>query len=257
MIAATPGGALVALQPLQRRRGDLLRRARRDAAEVVDQRLRRRRADEPQDRDEHEQPGKQRQDAVVGQRRGPVGDGVVLELRDRALEHAPPRALVELARRVGCPAARRSARLPLECCVRARAPASPLHGEALTGGRGRARAACLRARRRRRTRPGSRGRCAAAATRRGRRTAPARRAGVGRRGRRRRAGRERRPAKRRCSDRSTSTPTRALARPPRPSRQRLRLLVRVLAPSPAPVGRGVARPWPRARSLVSSTFARA
>ena len=53
--------------------------------------------DQPEDRDEHEQRGEYREDPVVRQGGGPVGEVVLLELRGRALENAPPGTFAELA----------------------------------------------------------------------------------------------------------------------------------------------------------------
>src|SRR5436190_5938410 len=73
-----------------------MRRPGREAPEVVEQRLRRRTADQAEDRDERDQRGKQRDDPVVRQSRGPVGQVVVGELGDRPPEDARPGALREV-----------------------------------------------------------------------------------------------------------------------------------------------------------------
>ena len=58
-------------------------------------------ADDAEQRDQHEQRREQREDRVVGERGGPVGQVVVLELLDRALEQLLPVAPVEVGRVVG------------------------------------------------------------------------------------------------------------------------------------------------------------
>ena len=65
---------------------DVLGRAGRDRAEVVEQRLRRRRADHAQHRDQREQHREQREDAEVGQRGGPGRQLVLAELLERPLQ---------------------------------------------------------------------------------------------------------------------------------------------------------------------------
>src|SRR5919108_433206 len=82
--------ALRALQVPDRAREDVLGGTRGDLAEVVDQRLRRRVPDQPQHRHQHEQRREDRKDAVVGQRGRPVGQVVLLELPNAALEHGHP-----------------------------------------------------------------------------------------------------------------------------------------------------------------------
>ena len=62
----------------------------RDLRHVVEQRLRGRRADQPQDRDQRDDRREDREDAVVGQRGGPIGEVVLLELPDRARQDAAP-----------------------------------------------------------------------------------------------------------------------------------------------------------------------
>ena len=47
-------------------------------------------ADDPEERDEHDQHREERQHRVVGERCRPVGEVVLLELVERALEDRPP-----------------------------------------------------------------------------------------------------------------------------------------------------------------------
>ena len=61
---------------------DVARGARRECADIVEERLRRRPADDAGDRDEREQCGKDRQDGVVGECRSEVREVVVTGLGD-------------------------------------------------------------------------------------------------------------------------------------------------------------------------------
>src|SRR6266480_2914825 len=75
--------------------GDDVRQARvhpagGDLAEVAEHLLGRGLAEQPEDRDQHQHGREQGEHAVVGQRGGAVGDVVVLELADRALQDGEP-----------------------------------------------------------------------------------------------------------------------------------------------------------------------
>src|SRR5919108_2962129 len=54
--------------------------------------------DEPDDRPQRDQRGEDREHAVVGQRGGAVGELVLLELSEGALERLPERALASVGR---------------------------------------------------------------------------------------------------------------------------------------------------------------
>jgi hypothetical protein len=64
-----------------------------DLAEVAEHLLGGGLAEQPEDRDQHQHGREQGEHAVVGQRGGAVGDVVVLELADRALQDASHPAL--------------------------------------------------------------------------------------------------------------------------------------------------------------------
>jgi hypothetical protein len=61
-----------------------------DLAEVVEHLLGRGLAEQPEDGDQHQHGREQGEHAEVGQRGGAVGDVVVLELADRALQDGEP-----------------------------------------------------------------------------------------------------------------------------------------------------------------------
>ena len=74
------------------------RRRRADRAHHVRERLRDPGGieDEPDDRDQRDQRGEDREHAVVGERRRPVGELVLLELGERPLERLPERTLARV-----------------------------------------------------------------------------------------------------------------------------------------------------------------
>ena len=80
---------------------DVLGRAGRDRGEVVQQRLRGRRADHAQHRDQREQHREQREHAEVGQRRGPGRELVLPELLEGPLQDRREGFLGEIGRLVG------------------------------------------------------------------------------------------------------------------------------------------------------------
>ena len=93
------GGPAAVLEVLDRAREDFAGRSGDELVELVDQRLRRGGADQPEDRHERDQRREDREDPVVGERRREIGEVVLSKLGDRALHHAAPRAAVQAGRR--------------------------------------------------------------------------------------------------------------------------------------------------------------
>ena len=116
------GRALAALEVLDGAREDVLGGAGRDRAEVVDQRLGRRLADQAQHRNEHDQRREDREHGVVGERGRPVGEVVLLKLLDGALEHPDPAALAEVGRALGASVFRGCGVVPLALVGHRRSP---------------------------------------------------------------------------------------------------------------------------------------
>ncbi len=84
-------GAAAAAQLDDRVPQNVPRGALRQVTDVVEQPVRHARPGHSQQRHQHQQRGEQRQHAVVGERRRPVGEFVVPELLDRTPYHRPPR----------------------------------------------------------------------------------------------------------------------------------------------------------------------
>ena len=96
------GARVGALEVAHRVGDEVARRGRRERAEVLEQRVDRVGAGQPEQGQQHEQRGEEREHPVVGERRRQQRQVVVLELLDGALERVLPGALGEVGGAVGC-----------------------------------------------------------------------------------------------------------------------------------------------------------